>query len=149
MNVLGKWGAYIFIPQMLIGIATYGAAFLLGGVDVFGQALFVVGGATALYSLTAMYRGEELAVTLSLSSFSAILMLLCLPTSSIVSAVVFGFFSVSLAVLAALLVKNAEASEDKVFSHLVLDALPIIGALRYLGDVFDKEAEKLRKKWLH
>ena len=73
-------------------------------------------------------------MTSALSSVSAALTLLCLtaPTPGVESTAVFGFFTLITATVAAMIARERDRKSDSPITPYLHDALPIVGACRYL-----------------
>lgn len=146
MNMLGKWGTFIFVPQALLGVATYFIAVYLDvpNPNSFVYALEVAGVVAVFFAIVAMVYLWEIGVALALSSLSAVFALFLALASAGIFAGVCGFIGFGTAFIAARLVKRSGAPEMILF--LTLGSLPMIGALIYLLGLADEERERMMKR---
>lgn len=109
-----------------------------------GYSLFEAGIVASIFIVIGALTSNALVVILAMSSLLAIVTVFCIAGSLGVVAGLSGFMSLMLAVAAALIVKR-DGSKEPLYD-LFLSALPVIGALRYLSDVFDKKVDGVMKR---
>lgn len=144
MDILGKWGALIFVPQIVLGAIAGALMAYYGDGDPVIFALAVAGVVAMIFIGIAMFVREEVGVAIALSSLAAICAAFCIQSGLMGFAVViFTFFSIVPAILAAMLTKSYGPPTDETVLRLFFSAQPPIGALMYLVNRLDEEREKI------
>lgn len=145
-EILGRWGTFIFVPQLVVGWLAYEfVAYHYGDVDALKTALSAAGVATVICTLIAMFYDDHFGIAVGLSSLAAVLTLLGINAAAPVFAIGVGFVSMVLAVLAANLVRCCgQQTNNENFFIVVLSALPVVGALLYLFERWKKEGREAR-----
>ncbi|OGG78392.1 hypothetical protein A3A36_00370 [Candidatus Kaiserbacteria bacterium RIFCSPLOWO2_01_FULL_52_12b] len=143
MEILGKWGAHLFVPQMFLGLLVYAIA-IYGGVDddvAIDFALSVAGVVAIFFMAIAMWYNNTVGIAVVSSSLAAVLAIFCALAGANIFAGFFGFIGLVAAMRAALLVKSEGASEP--LTLLFLSALPVLGAFMFLNLRLDEERKKI------
>lgn len=130
MNLLVRWGVRILFIQVILGMVTYVAP---GGEEAgIGPALLVAGVVAAIFIVVSIVFNDEVVTAVASSSLAAMLAIFCILGEVFVFASFFGLSCFATAFVAAMVVKYKGLGGGETTSELVLDALPVIGAVRYL-----------------
>ncbi|MDD2657103.1 MAG: hypothetical protein PHD04_00355 [Candidatus Pacebacteria bacterium] len=134
MDILGKWGAYLTIPQVVLGLLV---VLIMGSHDNTSALDAAIGGlATAglvasVFIIITIFFMHPIAVVIGTSSLSIVLAVLSGLSGAIFSVWIFGFFGIALAFAATMLVTPMKSTDGKITHYL--SALPAIGGLLYLA----------------
>ncbi|GEM_PF-2773816 len=145
-DILGRWGTYIFVPQVLLG----GAAYLLSpyfgftGVPSIVITLEVIGGIAVLAAFIAMYHSMVIGALLALSSVAAILCVFTILAGADIFAGACSFMTFGLSFVAAKIIQRDGA--PGAIESLTYRALPVFGSLLYLFERLEEECEKMMRR---
>lgn len=146
MEILGKWGTYLFVPQVVLGIMVY-VVTTYGGVDdviAIDFALAAAGIVAVSFTAVAVVSRKMVGIAIASSSLAVVLAVFCALADANLFVWFFSFIGFVAATIAALFVKSEGAPEP--LHLLVLASLPVLGAFMFLNLKLDEERERMMRR---